>query len=354
MDKIVLYKEKEQFGLLDTVMKDFRKYRLKLYTFMVLVVSLTVIILLLTPNEYTATARILPDSGTPADRLSQIASSFIPSEMLSSVLLSGSKSEGDYLKGLFVSNRVIDAVLEHQYTSLRTSPDGDLYQLFDINNKQYARDELLSCVSINKNIKSGILSISAVTNDPVLSSQIANECITQIDNFKRELNVTAARENKRFYSEQLEHFKLNLVEAKEEQAAFLVKNRNYFSATDPVLLQNVAEFEEQLYFYTKIVMGMKQLLIAAETQISRDTPSLKLIEAAEIPLLKSGPPRIKYLIVSLFGSFLFGFGLILMKNAYRWHFPVKTREELSSSLNIIRADINSVVKRLSIRQKTGC
>lgn len=351
MEKIVLYREKEEFGLIETVMKDFRKYRLKLYTFMVFVVFLTLIILLVIPNEYTATTRIMPYSESPTDKLSELASSLIPSELLSSVILSGSKSEGDYLKGLFVSNQVIDAVLERQYTNLRTSPDGDLYQLFDINNKQYARDELLSRVSINKNSKSGILSISALTNDPVLSSQIANECVTQIDNFKRELNVIAARENKRFYSERLEHFKVNLVKAKEQQAAFLLKNRNYFSATDPVLRQKVAEFKEQLYFYAKIVTGMKQLLIAAETQISRDTPSLKLIETAEIPLLKSGPPRSKYLIISLFGSFLFGFGLIILKNAYKWHFPDKTRKELSSSINIIRADINSVVRRLRINQK---
>ena len=350
MEKVTLHREKEEYKLFDTVMKDIRTNRKKIYLFMAVTTVVALAVLLLVPNTYRATAYIMPDSSSPTNRLAELASSVVPSGLLSSSLMPESNSESAKLKSLFTRNRVIDALLQNSYTDLEKLPNGDLYTLFKIENKQYARDNLLAHLTINENKKSGIISVSAETEDRILSSQLANQAVVELDNFKRELNIKDAKQNKTFYITQLERFKDDLRKVETEQAGFLAKNRNYLTSTDPTLRQKVAGYEKQILFYTKILYGMKQLLVAAETEINRDTPTLKVIESAEIPILKSGPARTKYLLYTIFASFLFAVGIIVTKNAYNWYFPDNSKKELETSVETIKEDLDIVVNRLRFRQ----
>ncbi|KAA3632191.1 MAG: hypothetical protein DWP97_11525 [Calditrichaeota bacterium] len=351
MEKVTLYREKEEYKLFDAVMKDFRIYRQKIYLFVTISVLAALLIVLLVPNRYQATAYIMPDSSSPSNRLAELASSIVPSGLLSSSLMPAANSEGEKMISLFSRNRVTDSILSKTYTELERFDNGNLYELFNIDNKQYARDNLLAHLTMSENKKNGIISVSAETEDRILSAKIANTAVAELDKFKSELNKKDATQNREFYSEQLSLFNDKLINIENKQSSFLAKNKNYLTATDPVLRQQVAEFEKQIIFYSKLVYSMKQLIIAAEIEMNRVTPTIKIIESAEIPIVKSGPPRTKYMLFTVIGSILFALGMIVAKNAYNWYFPDNTKNELRESVDTIKEDLDTVVSRFRFKEK---
>ena len=346
MSKIVLHRDQESFGFFDLVLQDVKKHRRKLYllTMAVAVIALTVLILL--PNEYTASIRFMPENSSPTDRLTALASSMLPSELLASTVGVSAKSEGNTLKELFKSRRVYDAVLRHQYTDLDVTPDVDLYVYFGITQPQYARDRLASALTFSENLKSGIITLSATTTDPELSRQVVTTAVNELDNFKQSLNRATASQNRQFYIEELNRSRQKLNDLKSEQITFLSRNRNYINASDPALVQQIQEYEARLLMQGKITAGLEQMLTSLDMEINRTTPLLKIIEPADKPLIKTGPPRTKYLLMALVGSLLFGLGMILLINAYGWYFPQQTRTEIEDSLKLVQSDVTGVVNRL--------
>lgn len=351
MNKTVLHREPEQFSMLDAVITDFQKHRVKLYLLSLLIIGTTLVVLLLLPNQYRATAKFMPDNSTPTDKLAAVASSIVPSELLSSTVMNKVQTESGNIQSLLTSNSVLDALLETEFDNLTYYNNGKLEDILQQNNRQYAREKLKEILTTTENVKSGIIKVNATTNDKQLSASLANKAIVELDRFKQELNRKQALENKEFYTQQLKIAEEKLALLNKRQSDFLSSNRNYMTSSDPVLKQQVARYQTDILFQTKIVIGFKQMLESTEMELNRNTPTIKVIEDAEVPLLKAGPPRTKYMIISILGSIIFGFGLLFLNNAIRYYFPNKTRENLTQSVNLVRTDLNFVVNRIKQREE---
>ncbi len=343
---------RESFGLLEICLADLRVFRRRLYLFTAFATAAALAILLLLPNKYTAAARFLPQDITPGNRLASLAASVMPSDLLSSSILPGMKSEGSKLRGLYQSNRFLDAVLKRKYESRKNNTSQTLYVLFEEPHKEYARVELQDRIKLDEDIKSTMMTLAATTNDPVLSANLANACFEELDKLKKEMEKESAAEELAFLSAQITKEEENLKQAENDQSEYLLKNRNYMTGDDPVLRQKVTEYEARVIYYSNVLVELNKLVTMAEMSLNRDVPRLTLVERADIPLLKSWPPRLRYLVMSLIGAILFGVGIVFLLNAYQWYFPSDTRKEFKDSVSVVRSDMAGLIDRLKKRNRS--
>lgn len=360
MDKLIMRKmaegsnssPRESFEFLEQGMARLRVNRRKVYYFTAFATAATLVFLLFSSNEYTASTRFFAQNNTMQDRLSSLVSSIAPMGLSLASKLTSMKSEGATLRGLFTSNRFLDAVLKREYESGDNHTSQSLYELLNQPHKEYARMELQDRIYFNENIKSGMITLSVVTNDPLLTANLADACFEELDKIKREMEKQSIAEEIVFYTSQIKSAKENLKLTVDSQSEFLSKNRNYLIGDDPILRQKVAEHETSVLYHANVLVGLKKMATAAEFAFNRDISHLKLIEKADVPLLKSGPPRLMYLLMSIIGSFLFCVGVIFLINAYRWYFPANTRKEIQDTVTVVRSDVISILGRAKSRNQS--
>jgi len=197
MDKLIMRREAEgsssspgeSFEFLEQGMARFRVNRRRVYFITTFATAATLVSLLLSANEYTASTKFFPQSTKPQDRLSSLVSSMVPMGLSLSSSLSGMESEGATLHGLFTSNRFLDAVLKRKYERGDNDTSQSLYVLLNEPHKEYARLELQERITFAEDKNSGMITLGAVTNDPLLTANLANACFEELDNIKRRLYV---------------------------------------------------------------------------------------------------------------------------------------------------------------------
>ncbi|HDS01159.1 MAG TPA: hypothetical protein ENO22_13750 [candidate division Zixibacteria bacterium] len=162
-----------------------------------------VIISLLLPKWYKATAVILPPE--KSESLSEIAASM----GLQSLALSGTgfalpvmASPSDLLASIAESRTVAEGVVE----------DMDLVNVYGVEKKRSAIGILQKQMDVNVRAD-GIIDISYEEKDPELAANVANSITRQLDNINRLTKVQKATELKRFIMEELEKNEVNLRKA---------------------------------------------------------------------------------------------------------------------------------------------
>ncbi len=344
--------ERVEFGFLNLFLQNIKDSRRLIYSVTGVGTVIALIVLLLLPNQYTATVKIMPEASGSTTKLALMAGSLLPESVLSSAILSESGSEGDNLKALVKGSRVLDSVLNRNYTIDEAGTNMTLTGLWEIENIELARTHLLSKTRLNQNSKSGIFSISVETTDPSLSAQIANSFVNEVDQFKQEMDRGNAATSAEYLRGQIAEAEETLRVKEEEKTAFLNRNRNYLTSTDAALNSAVARLEREVVFYSGLVLRLRQLEATATMESERATPRLTVIEAAQPPLLKSGPARTMDLIMCMLASFLFPVGLIALKTSYGWYFPQATRSALSDSMTVVTGDVNRAINRVRKPFKT--
>jgi len=338
--------EEVDFGFLNLFLDNLKQRRRSVYITAVIGTLMALVVLLLLPNQFTATVKIMPESGGGTDKLASMAGSLLPEGVLSSALLSKTGSEGDNLKALAKTNRVLDSVLLSEYVVDGLPDRCRLTELWEIENIELARQSLLSRVSFTENAKSGIFAVSAETTDPSLSATIANNLVGELDQFKQEIDRTSAATSSEYLLGQIAEAENSLTDAETARADFLARNKNYLTSSDPQLNAAVAQLDREVLFHSGMIMRLKQLEATAAMEAKRTTPRLTIIEAARPPLLKSGPPRTKYLLICLIASILFPVGIIMLATSYRWYFPQATRHVLADSVGMVTGDVHRVFNRV--------
>lgn len=341
------------FPLFDRFVSRLRQSRRFVYYCTIIGTIGALTVLLLMPNQYTAKTRILPDAGNEqVDRLASLASALLPEGALSAAAASQGGEAGSDVVQLVKSSRVLDSVLLREYDELEAGRACRLIDLWEAENIEYYRELLLEHTHFTQDPRSNVFTVAVETEDPSLSAQIANNLVAELDRFRGEIDRRRARERCEYLSARVAESESELDEIQLMRKSFLEKNRNYAASTDPELRLAVETFDQEVLFQKQLVFGLKQLRAAADMESRRETPRLTVIEKAEKPLIKSGPPRMKYLVAAMFASALLAIGLLMMQTAYYYYFPTSTRDELAESVSLIRSDVEGVVWRMKSRLKS--
>ncbi len=341
---IVRNGEQRDLQFLNLLLSQIREKRKLVYWITVATLVLSAVGLFLTPNEYTASAKIMPSSSNSSNGTGALVSSVLDGSALSGLVSSKMTSESDIYAQLLKSRPVLDSVLSHEYVVEHKK--SDLFSHWDITDGTNARRKLLSVTSVRNDKKTGIVTIAVTSQSPSLSAEIANQYVDQLDFFKQSLDRKAAGEVSHYLAERLNEQQQLVDSVEASQMQFYAVNRNYMRSDDPALTLQVERLEQNVLFQRQLLNTLKQLKASSDMEREKELPRLSVIEYAEAPTIKSGPRRIQSILLLTIGGLLFAVGLITLKVSYIWYFSDHTRYELQSSYQVFGDDVRSVVRRV--------
>jgi uncharacterized protein involved in exopolysaccharide biosynthesis len=159
---------------------------------------------------------------------------------------------------------------------------------------------------INSSIdqKIGIITISAHTQDPVVSSILVEASKNYLINYVEEYRTAKAQQQADLLKEQSAVSKARLRKAEFALQAYRDRNRNAYT--------NVARIEEQT-LQSEYVLAeslnsdLTRRYEQALLKVKEEKPVFKVLEPVNIPLAKSAPKRVRFFLIS---AFLGGFAAL--------------------------------------------
>lgn len=167
---------------------------------------LTIIVVLLIPNKYTATTVVLPpnqNSSISSELLGQLGGSGALASLAGAGL--GIKNPGDMYVSLFRSRTVEDALI-HRF---------GLMARFHTKTMVDTRARFEDRCTVTLGTKDGLIRINVTDTDPNFAAELANAYVDEFRKHSDSLAITEASQRRVFFQQQLTEANENLVKAEE-------------------------------------------------------------------------------------------------------------------------------------------
>ena len=160
----------------------------------------------------------------------------------------------------------------------------------------------------NLNDKEGYISLSYTSREPRLSAEIVLTAQKLLQKYITEFKIEKVRSNLEFVEKSYDEARVNFENKQSELARFRDANKNLSSAIARTQEEKLtSEYNLLLGIYTEIAKQKEQAKIA----VTETTPILTVIEPVTIPTEKSGPRRAIMLVGFIFLGLIGGIGWIL-------------------------------------------
>jgi len=193
--------EEDEINLIDLFLVFFKRKKM-VCSIVFAAIILSVIVSLLLPKMYTATARILPpqesNSGLSGllsqtgGALGGLASSFI-----------GGESSADLYVGILESRSVADMLIKKF----------DLKELYEAEYLEDVYKKLAKRTAIQVSRKTQIIDVEVEDRDPGKAADMANTYVNALDHINRTVNISEAQRKRVFLESRLKKVKKDLVKA---------------------------------------------------------------------------------------------------------------------------------------------
>jgi len=274
-----------------------------------LVVSaLCIVIVLFLPNKYTATAKLLPSTSQMGNipNLSLLSS-------FTGMSFNTSQSYDFLFREIVLSDKILDEIISQKYSI--NSVEINLYEYFNINhdstvtnfklkNNFYLKKKLKEDVIFAFSDKETTMMLLSVTlESPELAADLANAILEQVDKFNIWISQNSSNNKRDFMQRIIKQYKSQIVALEDSLLNFELKNINYQSSLEKKLLHK--RINQTLTKKIDLLYELEKEFEMAKMSSQKDTPTLKILDYATVPVKKSGPPRIIIIIVvNLFILFL--------------------------------------------------
>ncbi|TLX73961.1 lipopolysaccharide biosynthesis protein [Labilibacter sediminis] len=185
-----------------------------------------------------------------------------------------------------------------------------------LNKKELAIfNEFEDIVKVNYNNKTGIVTINAEYEEPLVVAQMVDAAVEILQKYVTEFKTKQVRQNLNFIQERY----------KEKEAEYTDKQKALFQYRDKHrnLVTERIDFEHQKLsddyeIVSSVFKKMAQQVEQAKIAVSEKTPSFSIIEPAKIPIEKSGTRKLVVLIIwGILGGII---GLIIVFG--KLYFPI--------------------------------
>ncbi|RJR33283.1 MAG: hypothetical protein C4567_17030 [Deltaproteobacteria bacterium] len=230
------------------------KHSRKIVFTTIAVTVIACLILILMPNKYTATSRILPPQQNmtlSAQVMDSLGGGFTPGSTGSggsiggmAAGLLGLKSPGDLYVGILTSNTVTDAIIQRF----------NLKELYKSKFIEDARKTLSKNAEIGTNKKDGLIGIEVTDKDPQLAAAIANAYIEELDKLLQQLAMKEAKDRLSFLEKERVQTNQNLFNAEEALRTFSERN-------------SVLQIDTQTKSMLEYIANLRATIDAKEVQI---------------------------------------------------------------------------------------
>ena len=184
---------------------------------------------------------------------------------------------------------------------------------FKLNKEQ---DDILQNISqtikCNVDKKTSLITISAVTQDPLVSATLADTVRAKIQQYITDYRTKKAK-NDLLYMQKL------CTDAKAQYTKAQQLYSSYSDANEDVILTSFKtkheEMENEMQLRYNIYNQCAQQLQMAKAKVQERTPAFTVIKPATVPLKKDGPKRMTIIIAYIFAAFVFTSIYVLYRDA---------------------------------------
>jgi hypothetical protein len=174
--------------------------------------------------------------------------------------------------------------------------------------EQEVLEDLYESFSLNLNEKEGYVQLSTTLRDPSLAAQITLKAQHLLQQYLTEFKLQKVRANLEYVETNFQEARQNFEAKQEELARFRDANVNLTSAMARTREEKLqSEYTLLLGVYTELAKQKEQAKIA----VTETTPILTVIEPVVVPVEKSKPSRAQMLIIYTFLGLIFGVGWVL-------------------------------------------
>ncbi len=255
------------------------------------------LVAVLLPNAYRSEARILSDTGH-AGGSSQRTGVWAPTAPPETP---GSREDGptiiyaDILKSRRMAEHLLLQEYEYGLRSWRFARPrrtrGTLLAYLGAANIDRAMGPLRKVLTVQRDPKSGLLTIGAETASPELSMQVVAHAAENLRDFLVEISQAAGKNKARFTQGRLEEVQGKYAELGRQFERFQDANRNWETSPAPNVRFRGAQLKEGLDLWKQVVMNLTLNHEQALLEAQNDTQTLLLMDPGNLPLEKSRPAR---------------------------------------------------------------
>lgn len=177
--------------------------------------------------------------------------------------------------------------------------------------EEEAMKDITELISIGVDDETGLMTLSARTDNPVLSAQLAQSFVDRLVERVQDIRTKKSREDLVFITQQFRAAEDSLRRAENALAAFDDRNVNPQSArlrTERDRLMRLVSFKSELY------SDLQAQLTQAEIDLQRSTPVITVLEQPVPPMESSGPQRTLTLFLGLVVGGVIGLGLAFFQS----------------------------------------
>jgi uncharacterized protein involved in exopolysaccharide biosynthesis len=275
---------------------------------------LTAAMTLLMPNSYKSEARLLPvETRGAAGNLGGLASAAAAFGVSIPGGDGGDANYVDILTSRWLREQLLQTEFQFHRRSWRFGVERlekrtlyDYLHASDMDQGVRAVGGLLSAV---RDLKSKVITISAVTNSPELSQLVVKRARKLLEIFLLEKGRTRGGAKVAFAEARLIEARHDMNEAEDNLRRFLEGNRNFQTSADPSVRLKGSRLEIELRLRQQLVSSISMNREQALLEEKNDIPILNVLDEGNLPLEKSGPARSRIVLVffTLAGICAWGF-----------------------------------------------
>ena len=265
---------------------------------------------LMLPNRYRSEARILSDAGHAGGSALRtgVWAPTAPPETPAFREDGPTVIYVDILK----SRRMAEQLLGRQYDyslrpwrfARRRRVHGTLLDYLGVATVDHAMGRLNAVLGVQRDPKSGLLTIRAETTSPELSMLVVRQAAENLRDFLVEFSQAAGQNKARFTLDRLEEVQGKYAELGRQFEQFQDSNRNWETSPAPNVRFRGTQLRQGLDLWRQVVMNLTLNHEQALLEAQNDTQTLLLMDSGSLPQEKSGPARafIVFTVVAAVGA----------------------------------------------------
>ena len=262
---------------------------------------LTALYTLTMPNFYKSEARLLPVEAKAANSLGSLSSA---AAAFGVNVPGGDSSDSnfvDILGSRWLREQLLLTRFQYHSRAWRFGKEreetGTLMEYFHAPNVELGSQYVGNILSVSRDPKSKVISVTAETTSPELSQLIVKRTGKLLEGFLQEKGRTRGSAKAHFAQARLAEARSEMSEAEGNLLRFLESNKNSQSSGDPSVRLKGATLETELRLRQQLVSTIAMNREQALLEEKNDIPILNYLDEGNLPIEKSRPSRSRMVFV---------------------------------------------------------
>lgn len=270
---------------------------------------------------YTSTATILPESRSGS--LGALSPALLGAAAQFGVSLGGSSGPGPQFYAELLKSREIETrILLTKFARDSGTADSTLLELLKIKGTTPARrldrglEKLSDLIATDVDPRTSIVNVAVDAPGAPLAQAVARRLIDELNQFNLERKQSQAHARRLFIQGRLNEVQAALRQAEDDLQGFYDQNRTWESSAR-------LRFDEQRYrrkvtMQDELLSTLQREFESARIDEVNDTPVLTVIDAPSLPVRKSWPKRVQWVILGLIAGMMVGVAIVLVLPLVAW------------------------------------